>query len=707
VPTPAPDQTPGKDLPATPAPGGPIGASFTPAERSVIINGIASGTPIAQLARALGRPRHHIDRWATRHQVHIRRPHSNRLVVQLAVALLGAGLPARAVATLAGLSGPTVTRWARTNPVPSPADFDAAQIRFYTALLSGVTPLEAAASAGESLRKLDPDLVYSADVSTPVAQQNPIAVSSTTAEAVAPVEREPHHPLPVAEAPMPKRRHRYDPAVTPGAGPASGVSAGSCTGTDAVTAAGAGPGVGKGTGKNGKNSGKRTVARKRSARRERKLATIAATKARRRTTDHQNPQETGQETGPGVATGEEEATDQVKRVNRSGDASRANRAGHRAAAKPSRRRGRHSLPEPEELTIPEPVTADPPPAIVRDPDPLTPLSPRFLSITDRETIALMLLAGQSQSTIAKKLGRARSTISREIRNNSTLDGTYCPYTAGRKAAGRRARPKMLKVFADPQLWAIVSCWLDEHRLSPEQISHRLKKMFPDRKELHVSHEAIYQALYVYPRGGLAREVKKALRTGRAVRKPRARTPQSPRPAKHKNMVMIAERPADIDDRAIPGDWEGDLICGEHNQSAIGTLVERRTRYVMLLHLPGAHDALSVRDAMVARIAELPEQISLSVTWDQGAEMALHEDVSTTADIDVYFCDPHAPWQRGTNENTNGLLRQFFPKSTDLSGYTVEDLRDVERLMNNRPRKALDWSTPAEAIWEELDDILEY
>lgn len=225
---------------------------------------------------------------------------------------------------------------------------------------------------------------------------------------------------------------------------------------------------------------------------------------------------------------------------------------------------------------------------------------------------------------------------------------------------------------------------------------------PEHPEWHVCAETIYQALYVYPKGSLRSEVKKALRTGRTTRKPRdgaVRIPRDP------DRVSIAERPAEIEDRAVPGDWEGDLICGAYNKSAIGTLVDRKTRYVMLLHLPGAHDALSVRDAMIDRFTGMPAQMGLSVTWDQGSEMSLHREISVAADLDVYFCDPHSPWQRGTNENTNGLLRQYFPKSTDLSVHGLDRLREVEMLMNNRPRKALDWATPAEAMWAELDGIL--
>lgn len=277
---------------------------------------------------------------------------------------------------------------------------------------------------------------------------------------------------------------------------------------------------------------------------------------------------------------------------------------------------------------------------------------------------------------------------------------YNPFTATRHAAARRARPRLSKVYADPMLRALITQRLEHW--SPEQIAHRLRLDFPEHPEWHVCTETIYQALYVYPKGSLRSEVKKALRTGRTTRKPRESAVRIPR---DHDRVSIAERPAEIEDRAVPGDWEGDLICGAYNKSAIGTLVDRKTRYVMLLHLPGAHDALSVRDAMIERFTGMPAQMGLSVTWDQGSEMSLHREISVAADLDVYFCDPHSPWQRGTNENTNGLLRQYFPKSTDLSVHGRDRLREVEMLMNNRPRKALNWATPAEAMWAELDGIL--
>ncbi|MET4147204.1 IS30 family transposase [Arthrobacter sp. UYCo732] len=234
------------------------------------------------------------------------------------------------------------------------------------------------------------------------------------------------------------------------------------------------------------------------------------------------------------------------------------------------------------------------------------------------------------------------------------------------------------------------------RWSPEQIGNTLIKEFPDDPEMRVSPETIYQGLYVQARGGLRREVQAALRTGRTRRKPRntgeQRTSRFADP-----MVMISERPPEIEVRAGPGHWEGDLITGASNQSAIATLVERTTRYVMLVHLPGDHTAEAVGKGLVATMSALPAHLRGSLTWDQGAEMAAHKTFTMATDMDVYFCDPASPWQRGSNENTNGLLRQYFPKGTDLSAYAPEDLEHVAQELNGRPRKTLDWATPAERL----------
>jgi IS30 family transposase len=240
----------------------------------------------------------------------------------------------------------------------------------------------------------------------------------------------------------------------------------------------------------------------------------------------------------------------------------------------------------------------------------------------------------------------------------------------------------------------------EQRHSPEQIAGRLREDFPDDPEMRVSHETIYQALYVQPRGELARLVKTALRTGRTRRKAQGRKETGR--GKLKGMINISERPAEADDRAVPGHWEGDLILGSTvSGSAIGTLVERTTGFVVLLHLPGDHTAATLADAISAKIPEIPEILRRSLTWDQGSEMALHTKITEATGLPIYFCDPHTPWQRGTNENTNGLLRQYFPKGTDLSFYGPGWLDQVAAELNARPRKRLTWRTPA----EELDRLL--
>jgi IS30 family transposase len=235
------------------------------------------------------------------------------------------------------------------------------------------------------------------------------------------------------------------------------------------------------------------------------------------------------------------------------------------------------------------------------------------------------------------------------------------------------------------------------RWSPEQISHALPIEFPGQRERHLVHETIYQALYVQGRGELRRELTRALRTGRARRKPHRRPDDRRQGCIVDPTVMISQRPAEAEDRAIPGHWEGDLIMGEGNRSAIGTLVERSTRYVMLLHLPAEHTAEAVRDALTSTVLTLPAHLRRSLTWDQGKEMSQHQQFSITTGVPVYFCDPHSPWQRGSNENTNGLLRQYFPKSTDLTVHTPADLLAVAAELNGRPRKTLNWDTPAERL----------
>jgi len=323
------------------------------------------------------------------------------------------------------------------------------------------------------------------------------------------------------------------------------------------------------------------------------------------------------------------------------------------------------------------------------------LHSRFLTLTEREQIADLLVSGASLRAVAIVLGRPASTISRELDRNTGPDGRYLPYAAHRAAADRRARPKPAKLVTNQPLADYVQAGLDQ-RWSPEQISHALREDHPDDGQMRVSTETIYQALYLQARGGLRREVAAALRTGRTRRKPHrdpaARTPRFIDP-----MVMISDRPADVEDRAVPGHWEGDLIIGADGASAIGTLVERATRYVMLVHLPTGRTAEAVRDQLVATMTTLPAHLRGSLTWDQGAEMAAHRSFSVATDMPVYFCDPASPWQRGSNENTNGLLRQYFPKGTDLSMHGPADLEHVAQQLNGRPRKTLDWETPAQRL----------
>jgi len=303
------------------------------------------------------------------------------------------------------------------------------------------------------------------------------------------------------------------------------------------------------------------------------------------------------------------------------------------------------------------------------------ISARFLSANERITIADLGRTGRSIRSIAAEMRRSPSTISRELRRNANTAGRYGPHSAHQLAASRRARPRTGKLAKDPELRNFVQDCL-EKRWSPEQICHALPLEFPDDTQRRLVHETIYQALYVQGRGGLRRELALSLRTGRARRKPHRRSDARRSGGFADPMVMISDRPAEVADRAVPGHWEGDLITGESNRTAIGTLVERSTRFVMLLHLPIDHGAVAVRDALLASIATLPAQLRKSLTWDQGKEMARHREFTVATDIQVFFCDPHSPWQRGSNENTNGLLRQYFPKSTDLSIHTREDLDAV-------------------------------
>jgi IS30 family transposase len=328
---------------------------------------------------------------------------------------------------------------------------------------------------------------------------------------------------------------------------------------------------------------------------------------------------------------------------------------------------------------------------------LTEPTGRYLSMAEREEIAV-LRSQVSVREIAHRLGRSPSTISRELRRNATHGdpARYRASVAQAEADRRARRPKTAKLAAHPALHDYVAGKLggSEH-WSPEQISRRIRVEYPDDEQMRISHEAIYQALYVQGRGALRRELAVCLRTGRTLRKPRRRVDQ--RRERIKDKVMIADRPAEVADRAVPGHWEGDLITGTENGSAIGTLVERTTRFTMLLHLPDNHGATAVRDAITTSIATLPVELRRSLTWDQGIELSEHLRLTIEADLPVFFCDPHSPWQRGTNENTNGLLRQYFPKGTDLSVHSPEDLALVAAALNGRPRKTLDWRTPGEAL----------
>jgi IS30 family transposase len=324
-------------------------------------------------------------------------------------------------------------------------------------------------------------------------------------------------------------------------------------------------------------------------------------------------------------------------------------------------------------------------------------SGRYLSFAEREEIAIARAGGCGVREIARMLGRNEGTISRELRRNRPLypsNAGYRAILAQAEADKRLGRPKTSRLAADPRLQAVVQGML-ERRMSPEQISGRLPIEHPDDPTMRISHEAIYQALYIHGRGALRRDLVACLRTGRALRKPRRRA--DARRERIKDMHMIADRPVEVEDRALPGDYEGDLICGTANKSAIGTIVDRATRYVWLLHLPDGHGAAALHTAITTAMADLPAQLRRSLTWDQGIEMAAHADISIATDLDIYFCDPHSPWQRGTNENTNGLLRQYFPKGTDLSVHTAADLAAVQDEMNDRPRKILGFRTPREAL----------
>lgn len=319
---------------------------------------------------------------------------------------------------------------------------------------------------------------------------------------------------------------------------------------------------------------------------------------------------------------------------------------------------------------------------------------RVLSLEEREEISRGLAEGLSLTDIARRVGRAPSTIAREVAHNGGR-GKYRAHRADQRAWQCARRPKAAKLLACPRLAHEVERLL-EKRFSPRQISNWLVRQHPKDPELRVSHETIYQSLYVQGRGALRKELHQALRSGRAIRRPQARRAVK-RQSRIPEMVLISERPPEVQDRAVPGHWEGDLIVGS-KQSYIGTLVERQTRFVMLLKLANSSSE-EVRRAMTKRIRTLPTELRRSVTWDQGNEMALHREFTIATGMQVYFCDPKSPWQRGSNENTNGLLRQYFPKGTDLSVHSQAALNRVARQLNERPRETLGWMTPFEKLRE--------
>jgi IS30 family transposase len=329
----------------------------------------------------------------------------------------------------------------------------------------------------------------------------------------------------------------------------------------------------------------------------------------------------------------------------------------------------------------------------RVPKPEPVRSPLRLSLVEREEISRGLAGGESLRSIAARLGRAPSTISREVAMHGGRR-RYRALPADRAALRRMRRPKSAKLASCARLRTVVEAKLAEY-WSPQQISGWLAEEFPDDPEMHVSHETIYLSLYVQSRGALRKELTRYLRQGHGSRRPHGRHASNGQ-GQLGGTLHISERPAEADDRAVPGHWEGDLLMGKR-MHAMATLVERKTRFVMLVALPNGHSADVVADALAAKIVELPEQLRRSLTWDQGKEMASHAQFSVRTGVPVYFCDPRSPWQRGSNENTNGLLRQYFPKRTEIAHYTQADLDAVAAQLNGRPRQTLGWRTPSQAL----------
>jgi transposase, IS30 family len=324
-------------------------------------------------------------------------------------------------------------------------------------------------------------------------------------------------------------------------------------------------------------------------------------------------------------------------------------------------------------------------------------SPHRLSFEERERILVGICRGESDSEIARVLGRHRSTIGREVRRCGVPRERYRPLRAERVAQQLARRPKQTKLSGCSRLLAAVERGL-ERRWSPEQISARLRLEYPDDEGMRISHETIYRSLYVQARGELRRQLAANLRTGRGSRRLRGRADARGRITE---MVPIAERPPEADGRRVPGHWEGDLLIGAQGKSAIATLVERHTRYVLLAHLGYDRTTERVIQTLKDRIAQLPDHLVKSLTWDQGRELAAHKRFTSETGIQVYFCDPHSPWQRGTSENTNGLIRYYLPKGSDLSGWTQDQLDDIAVKLNTRPRAILGYATPAEALLDYL------
>src|SRR5512132_3603992 len=324
-------------------------------------------------------------------------------------------------------------------------------------------------------------------------------------------------------------------------------------------------------------------------------------------------------------------------------------------------------------------------------------SPLRLSLAEREEISRGLAAGEPVREIARRLGRAPSTVCREVAANGG-QGRYRACAADRRAVRRMRRPKPAKLARCPRLREAVESKL-ELRWSPQQIAAWLRISYPDDPEMRVSHETIYLSLFVQSRGALRKELARYLRQGRARRRPRGLSVMNGQ-GQLRGTVHISQRPAEASDRAVPGHWEGDLLFGKRS-STVATLVERKSRFVMLAGLPGAHTADVVADALADAITRLPGRLRRSITWDQGKEMAEHARFSVAAGVPVYFCGPRSPWQRGSNENTNGLLRQYFPRSTDFRAVTQSDLDQVAAELNDRPRQTLKWKSPCQALDEAL------